>query len=50
MKLITTTVLVEDCPRRRLVRDDEEERAGRRMPHLGLDRVDRDRADPRRPG
>ena len=35
---------------RMLVGEDEEERARRRMPHLGLDRVDRDPADPRRPG
>ena len=33
-----------------LVGEDEEERAGRRMPHLGLDRIHRDPADPRRPG
>jgi hypothetical protein len=33
-----------------LVGEDEKERAGRRVPHLGLDRVDRDLANPRRPG
>ena len=35
---------------RMLVGEDEEERTGRRMPDLGLDRVDRHAADARRPG